>query len=333
MWPLNAAGYCWRLLAEVTGRRYPGFVELDLGPGNGAASFNDLGPGGFSYVNQGLEFARDHARQGGLVGYCFHHPYPGSPSKDFNACFPGRGQDAAWFASLTQRGLPNDHLRADLDWAADRLATLRDQRIAVLFRPYHEMNKTKNPFWWADREPAAYKKLWEFTYNYLTRKGLDNLLWVWSPYAWDAKGSIARDSSDYYPDQGADLVALDIYADLPYPALHYESLSRFNRPRILAETDKVPIRQAKNVAQTGQTPWVIWSLWAYTLWADVNDENTPNAWNAADGFQAVRDTYNDRGILVRGDPWPAPADVRSQAAADDVRPGSGGRRFQVGRVT
>ena len=308
-WTLNAAGYCWRRLGEITGWRYPRFVELDLGPGNGAPSFDDRGEFGFGYVYEGLRFAADHAKKGGIVGYSFHHPYPGSRSKDFNACFPGSEQDDEWFAGLTRPGPTNDLLRADLDWVADRLVGLRDQGIPVLFRPYHEMNKTKNPFWWANRPAADFERLWGYAYDHLVRaRGLNNLLWVWSPYEWDDRQEYARDPRGYYPDGRVDIVALDAYGDPFQQARFHQSFFDYKRPRMLAETDKMPVNRAMSVTLTDAAPWVIWSVWAYTLWDDVNGENKkPNAWNAAEDYRAVRETYAERGrILALGDPWPGP---------------------------
>lgn len=72
-----------------------------------------------------------------------------------------------------------------LDLYAKFLSCLIDStgtKIPVLFRPWHEANL--NCFWWGTNlcSDKEYRKLWKLTYSYLVKeKGLDNLVWVYSP--------------------------------------------------------------------------------------------------------------------------------------------------------
>lgn len=76
--------------------------------------------------------------------------------------------------------------RQKLDRVADFSRRLGD--APVLFRPFHE-HHPGNYFWWTcrnlsndvSRGQQLYRKLWENTRDYLTRRGAKNLLYVYSP--------------------------------------------------------------------------------------------------------------------------------------------------------
>lgn len=81
--------------------------------------------------------------------------------------------------------------------------------VPVLFRPFHE--NTGSGFWWGEAQctPDEYRRLWHFTEEYLRdRKGLHNLLWVYSP-------DLFRDAEHYlerYPgDEWVDVLGMDAY--------------------------------------------------------------------------------------------------------------------------
>ncbi|MFJ5308460.1 glycosyl hydrolase [Streptomyces sp. NPDC088350] len=115
---------------------------------------------------------------------------------------------------------------ADLSFLAATLSYFAAWDIPVLLRPYDEMNG--DWFWWGGKTPASYKKLWRITYDHLVRtKGLHNLIFVWSPNAWDPQGDNVP--WDYYPG-----------------------------------SDNMPITAAGSNALT-RSPWVIWSTWGSGL--------------------------------------------------------------------
>src|SRR5690606_9161779 len=67
-----------------------------------------------------------------------------------------------------------------LDDLAVHLQTLENRGVVVLFRPLHELNGTW--FWWGGQNPDDFRAFWRHMFDYFTRvKGLDNLLWVYSP--------------------------------------------------------------------------------------------------------------------------------------------------------
>jgi mannan endo-1,4-beta-mannosidase len=111
----------------------------------------------------------------------------------------------------------------DLDQVADGLKELQDHGVVVLWRPFHEMNK--DFFWWGNRDVGDFVRLWRETFDYLTKtKGLNNLLWVYSPYQ-------ADDTAKYYPgDDFVDIVSMDAYETNPENIRGYEQLAAYDKP-------------------------------------------------------------------------------------------------------
>lgn len=92
------------------------------------------------------------------------------------------------------------------------LKRLDGSLVPIIFRPWHEMNG--NWFWWGENfcENEIYKKLFQFTVDYLrVEKGLDNLLIAYSP---DRKFYSEADYLKWYPgDEYIDILGVDNYWD------------------------------------------------------------------------------------------------------------------------
>ncbi|MET8237734.1 glycosyl hydrolase [Streptomyces sp. NPDC005245] len=210
-------------------RRYWGYVEdaVDLAVGVWAglprAADGSYRPSGtHRECASGAEVALPHngGAPAGLVGFSFHQPYPGSPVKGFAQTLHRNSpaaEDPHWFARVVTPGSPEHRaLLLDLRYLADHLGYLADRGVPVLLRPYHEMNTAPGRgFWWAGQDPAAFRRLWRLTYDYLVhRRGLHNLIFVWAPNSWD--GSYGREPGAYYPGgRYVDVVGVDDYSDTP----------------------------------------------------------------------------------------------------------------------
>jgi mannan endo-1,4-beta-mannosidase len=138
---------------------------------------------------------------------------------DLNQLLQGGNKRAMWLAKL--------------DGIAAGLQDLRDAGVVVLFRPMQEMNNTV--FWWGKnintngQAPGNfphedYKKVWIDMHDYLTNtKGLNNLLWVFSP--------AVRSSFSSFPypgDEYVDIVAGTYYSDGGIDQYNSPSLPGYN---------------------------------------------------------------------------------------------------------
>ncbi|PTT13284.1 beta-mannosidase [Flavobacterium sp. HMWF030] len=98
-----------------------------------------------------------------------------------------------------------------LDKAAEFFLSLKDKKgknIPILFRPYHEL--TGGWFWWGkgNGTPEEFKTLWKFTFDYLQKKGVHNLIYIYNTGSFNSK----EDFLDKYPgDDYADILSFDSY--------------------------------------------------------------------------------------------------------------------------
>jgi mannan endo-1,4-beta-mannosidase len=139
-----------------------------------------------------------HWQKGGLVtvNWSPHNPWINDESDIYNN--PGDWQNTrtsspkydASVVNLKNLADPTKAIfqvwRKKLNRIAVALKELRDAGVVVLWRPMQEMNG--NWFWWGvashPNDPAPYINLIRDMYVFFTKdKGLDNLLWVYSPNA------------------------------------------------------------------------------------------------------------------------------------------------------
>jgi len=124
--------------------------------------------------------------------------------------------------------------RRKLDRIARALAELRDAGAVVLWRPLQEMNG--NWFWWGMKShpfnPSPYINLYRDMFNYFTYdKGLNNLLWVYSPNFGGSMSDTWNRPVDWaYPgDDFVDIIAGTSYND-QLKITDYEKYISFGKP-------------------------------------------------------------------------------------------------------
>ena len=196
---------------EKTGR-WPAMIGLDY------ADFSQGGTGlEYKTVNR---VAVEYARQGGLVTLSAHLRNPANPKSrgpweqgaDLNEILtPGNEAHARWMH--------------ELDIMAAGLGELRDAGVVVLWRPFHEMNG--GWFWWGAKQPATFIEVWRHMFDYFSKtKGLDNLLWVYSPNHGD------KTAAYYAGDRYVDIVGLDAYTDFvdPQHIKGYDAVAKLPKP-------------------------------------------------------------------------------------------------------
>nr|WP_198999990.1 glycosyl hydrolase [Flavobacterium sp. ASV13] len=98
-----------------------------------------------------------------------------------------------------------------LDKATAFFLSLKDQKgknIPVLFRPYHEL--TGGWFWWGKGNCTAdeFKTAWKFTIEYLQKKGVHNLIYIYNTGSFSSKQDFL---ANYPGDDYADILSFDSY--------------------------------------------------------------------------------------------------------------------------
>lgn len=210
-----AYGYRWQYqpdssdVKSVTGD-YPAIFDWDLG------EIELRGDKQLDGVP--LEFIREtvksHNAAGGINTFSWHLHNPADPAQ---TSWVESGDTTHYIAKMIQPGAANDSLLAWTGLVADFIGNLRDDRgnrIPVVFRPWHE--HTGSWFWWGAGQstPEEYKELWRITRKVFDEKGIDNVVWAYSP---DATGTSDYESyMERYPgDEYIDIVGTDVYDFTP----------------------------------------------------------------------------------------------------------------------
>ncbi len=198
----NWWGFSGRSDVMTVAGDYPGLMNWDLGmiELDSAANLD-----GVDFKGMAREIAAQH-RRGGVSALSWHprNPVTGGDSWD-----TGGGDVVAQI--LAPGSEANLRFAAYLDRVADFIASIRDakgNRVPVIFRPWHE--HTGSWFWWGKDLTSAenYVKLWEMTRAAFDAKGIDNVLWAYSP----DKVTTTEDYMERYPgDRLVDIFGADIY--------------------------------------------------------------------------------------------------------------------------
>jgi mannan endo-1,4-beta-mannosidase len=202
----TAYGHTWRYEADRSDVKdvvgdYPGLMNWDLGLVEWQRDCQlDSVP--FDFIRQ--EVAKQDAR-GGINSISWHPRNPATSGDSWDTSY------APVHEMVTAGTALNDTLNVWLERAADFILTLKDkqgERIPVLFRPWHEHTGTW--FWWGKDfcTPDDYKSLWHITRQVFDRKGVDNVLWVYSP---DKIESTDEYTERYPGDDFVDILGTDVY--------------------------------------------------------------------------------------------------------------------------
>ena len=232
-------------------------------------------------VNQ----AKTEWANGSLVNLTWHMCRPDVATCQFDGGVNGsRLSDPQWQQLITNGSALNNDYKAKLDTAVPYFQQLKDAGVPVLFRPLHEMNE--GWAWWGGRSgPNGSAKLFQITHDYLTSKGLDNIIWVWALK--DVSGG-AGNAASYYPGGNyVDVVGLDVWVN-KFPSTDWYNAMRNvagSKPMALAEVGSVP--QPSQLS--AQPKWVYWNVWL--------DYLTNPGYNSTNSVKAG---YYDSWVLSRG---------------------------------
>lgn len=193
-----------------------------------------------------MNIAMDWASKDGIVGYMWHWAAPDDKREyyadqtDFDIKKAVTKENISELSLEDIKKLQKDGkvskecvaVVEDIDTISERLSTLRDEGIAVLWRPLHEASN--GDFWWGN-DKEAYKWLWKLMYERQTKyHKLNNLIWVWS----------AQNADWYVGDEYCDVLSCDVYDDGNKDAqvnimLFLQSISK-NKPIAMSECGSFP---------------------------------------------------------------------------------------------
>ncbi|MBO4891080.1 MAG: beta-mannosidase [Prevotella sp.] len=166
---------------------YPAVMGFDLG---GIEMGDDKNLDSVPFIRIHDELLA-HVKRGGIVTVSWHPRNPMTTAPD-----GGRGAQkfpagSAWDVSDTtvvKSVLPGGKnaalFQTWMDRVGDFLESLKDDEgrlVPIIFRPWHENNGSW--FWWGQKlcSDAEFKGLWNLLQDEMNKRGLDNLLWSFSP--------------------------------------------------------------------------------------------------------------------------------------------------------
>lgn len=201
----TAYGYDWEYVAgnsdvkSVTGD-YPGLMNWDLGMLEYDSTKN-LDGVPFAFIAS--EIVKQHAR-GGVNAISWHprNPSTGGDSWDVSA---------SPLHIIATDTLLSSTVDSWIGKAADFMLSLKDSEgnpVPVIFRPWHENSGTW--FWWGvgNATSEEYIDLWKRTRKIFDEKGVDNVVWAYSP---DKDLTREQYFSTYPGDEYVDILGTDIY--------------------------------------------------------------------------------------------------------------------------
>lgn len=180
---------------------YPAVMSWDLG----AIELNkDANLDGVPFDSIRAQAIAQDAR-GGINTFSWHlyHPLSGADSWSTS--------DTLAVSKMVNTPEGREAYEKQLDLVADFLLSLKDNdgnRIGVIFRPWHE--HTGSWFWWGtgNCSPEDYKALWTIMREKFDSKGVDNVVWAYSP---DRCDSAEKYMARYPGDEYVDILGADVY--------------------------------------------------------------------------------------------------------------------------
>jgi mannan endo-1,4-beta-mannosidase len=187
-----------------------------------------------------------------------------------------------------------------LDNIAANLQILEDRGVVVMWRPLHELNGTW--FWWGGQSPADFTALWRHMFDYFTRvKGLDNLLWVYSP-------NTGMNATANYPGNDVvDMVGLDEYSGVTENPLQINSAGEYDQ--LVATGKPIGLFEFGPIPATGagwDTTTYNWGNLIRDIKASYPRIFLVQAWEYVwqmgySRYQGQSTFMNDSWVITRGD--------------------------------
>jgi mannan endo-1,4-beta-mannosidase len=183
---------------------YPAIFGQDFG----FAADGDMD--GINFRQRTVDDAIRRSREGFIVTLMWHavRPIEDEPGT-FRDSICGKLSDEQWGELLAEGTRINQRWKSQVDTIGSYLRQLRDAKVPILWRPYHEMNG--GWFWWGKRGgDNGYRKLYRMLFDRLARfHSLNNLLWVYNCN--ELTEGIDSYETHYPGDDVVDILATDVY--------------------------------------------------------------------------------------------------------------------------
>ena len=251
-------------IQKITGRE-PAVLGLDYIDPNDWSDLNDRATAWYG--------------RGGIPTICWHWGNP--------LIGPGYEQSKIYFdaqkALTDPASRESEAMWRDLKAVGDQLEVLRDRKVPVLWRPFHEF--TGDWFWWGKQGPEVFKALWLVMFDYYARqRKLDNLIWV--------LGYTSRVDAAYNPGEGKyDILSADNYIDTHDPQKQlWQDLKALKSDRPIAMQENGPIPDPELMSRA-ETPWLFFLTWHSEF---IMDGKANNA-------EFLKRAYNDPRFITLQD--------------------------------
>ncbi len=231
-------GHLWKYepnrsdVLEVIGD-YPAVMGWEIG---GLELGNTESLDGVPFDLLRTEIQNQHQR-GGINTISWHAFNPLTGSDSWDEC-------PEVVTSILEGGKNHEMFLDRLSIVTNYFLSLKDQNgelIPIIFRPWHEHDG--NWFWWGDKwcTHQEYRQLWDLTYNYMTSRGLNNLVWCYMPMP----GDDALDKTP--PTEQFDMLGIDAYQGKDNVEKYRDNViskldllkeykQRYNKPIAITET-------------------------------------------------------------------------------------------------
>ncbi|MBR6369452.1 MAG: glycosyl hydrolase family 26 [Bacteroidaceae bacterium] len=222
-----------------------------------------------------IELAQENYANGHIITLMWHAARPMDHGiVNFRGQTQGEFSDEQWDELMTVGSDMYNSWLAQVDSISQYLKVLRDHRIPVLWRPYHEMNGEW--FWWGWREgERGFKELWKRLYDKMVNyHHLDNLIWVWNANApRNIPGDTAKDYALFYPGNDyVDVLATDVY-NRDWKQSHHDQLIELGKGKLIAIGELGNLPNPSDLDTQNRFAWfMIWTSFTserYNTQADI----------------------------------------------------------------
>ena len=226
------------------------------------SDFGDVNTGNLSDRNKVVSNAITYHNKGSIIAFQYHMIQPNLPDGSGFSAMNIPGSTYTYVPQILTAGSAlNLEFNKRLDELAGYFKTLEAAGIAILFRPFHEMNG--DFFWWSYQD--RFKELWIYEWNYITNtKKCNNVLWVFGVnYYGNAAATSKQSPSFYYPgDAYVDVLGCDFYLNYghSYDKRIHDELRTLGggKPIAIPENGQMPDIPT---IRTTQPYWVYFSTW------------------------------------------------------------------------